>query len=85
MRFSGWRRKAVALAVLGGLAGLARLTMGAGRPTWLVMILLAGFGLRILLAGPGVTGPSLAGPDPVGDSQEPGGDSRYHSDDGSGG
>jgi hypothetical protein len=43
----------MALALLAALAALARFTMGAGRPTWLVMILLAGFALRILLT-PGV-------------------------------
>ncbi len=51
MRVEGGRRKAVAFAVLAVLAGLGWLTMEPGRPRWLVLILLAGFALRILLAG----------------------------------
>jgi hypothetical protein len=93
VRFSGWQRKAVALAALAGLAGFARWTMGAGRPAWLVMILLGGFALRILLAGPGLSGPDRAAgwlePDAGTQGEEadsqPGAGSRYHSDDGSGG
>jgi hypothetical protein len=53
MRVEGGRRKAVAAAVLAALAGLSWLTMEPGRPRWLVLILLAGFALRILLAGSG--------------------------------
>jgi len=49
VRGEGFRRKGIALGALGAVAGLAWLTMEAGRPRWLVAILLAGFGLRILL------------------------------------
>ncbi len=51
MRFEGGQRKSIALGVLAALAGLAWLSMEAGRPRWLAVIVLAGLGLRILLAG----------------------------------
>jgi hypothetical protein len=75
MRFEGLRRKAMALAILAALAAGAWFTMGDGRPTWLVMILLAGFALRILLT------PGIRDSHGTGDSQDAAG-SRYDSESG---
>jgi hypothetical protein len=49
MQVRGWRRKAVALLVLGVLAALAWGTMDAGKVRMLVFVLLGGFALRVLL------------------------------------
>jgi hypothetical protein len=53
MAVAGGRRKAIALAGLAILAALAWNTMDAGKIRILVMILLAGFALRIALTGNG--------------------------------
>jgi hypothetical protein len=45
----GVGRKVVALAVLAALAALAWFTMEAGNIRWLVVVVLAGFALRIAL------------------------------------
>jgi hypothetical protein len=45
----GIRRKIVALAVLAALLTAAWFTMEAGNVRWLVMIVLAGFALRVAL------------------------------------
>ena len=46
---TGIRRKIVALAILAGLLVLAWFTMDAGNIRWLVVIVLAGFVVRIAL------------------------------------
>jgi hypothetical protein len=53
VRIEAGQRKVVAVALLAALAGLSWITMDAGRPRELVLILLAGFALRIVLAGAG--------------------------------
>ena len=49
MIFEGGRRKAVALALLAVLAGIAWRFMDAGNVRTVVLILLGGFALRVLL------------------------------------
>ena len=49
VRLTGWRRKLVAVLALGAIAGLAWGTIGAGRPRDVVLVLLAGFALRVML------------------------------------
>jgi hypothetical protein len=49
VRLTGWRRKLVAVLVLGAIAGLAWATIEAGKPRDVVLVLLAGFALRVML------------------------------------
>ena len=51
MRLEGARRSWVAIALLAGVAALAWGTMEPGRTREIVCVLLAGFGLRIVLLG----------------------------------
>jgi hypothetical protein len=51
MRLEGAQRLWVALGVLGCTALLAWATMDAGKVRDVVLVLLAGFGLRIVLTG----------------------------------
>ena len=44
-------RKWIALALLAGLAGLAWKTLDAGKIRTIVVVILAAFGLRIMLTG----------------------------------
>jgi len=53
MRVSGAKRKVMALALLAVLAGLAWMTMDAGKIRLVVLILLGGFALRIALTSGG--------------------------------
>ena len=56
MRVEGARRTGVALGVLVALGALAWATMDAGRVRDVVLVLLAGFALRIVLTGRKVQG-----------------------------
>ena len=49
VRLQGWRRKLVAVLVLVAIAGLAWTTIEAGKPRDVVLVLLAGFALRVVL------------------------------------
>ncbi|WP_446745557.1 hypothetical protein [Silvibacterium acidisoli] len=49
MVLAEWKRKIVALAGFGLLAGLAWWTMDPGRGRDLVLVLLGGFALRVML------------------------------------
>ena len=51
MRIEGARRTGVALGVLACTAALAWATMDAGKVRDVVLVLLAGFALRIVLVG----------------------------------
>ncbi len=46
-------KKWISLAILAGVAGLAWLTMEPGKLRLVVMVLIASFALRIVLAGSG--------------------------------
>jgi hypothetical protein len=50
MQVAGGKRKLIALVFLAALAGLAWVTMDAGKIRLVVLILLGGFALRIALA-----------------------------------